>query len=534
MNLGTLDQSIIFAYFAFVFGLAWYVSRGGRKGESEDYFLAGRNLPWFLIGASLFASNIGSEHLVGLASAGARGGLAVGHFEILASLILLLLGWVFVPFYINSGVTTMPEFLDIRYGRSARTYLSVISVIAYVLTKIAVTIFAGAKIFEAVGVDFWMGAGVVVVVTGIYTVIGGLRAVIYTDMIQMFIMLFGSLAVTGISIFKLGGVTEVVATVPDGFFNMWKSINHPDFPWTGIIFGAPILAVWYWCTDQYVVQRVLSAKNITQARRGSIFAGFLKILPLFLFVLPGILATAMASKGLLDLEDPNHALPAIITGVMPIGLKGVVLAGLLAALMSSLSSVFNSCSTLVTYDFYKQWRPKASEKELIIFGQSSTAILVLIGIAWIPFMEYISSDLYNYLQSVQAYISPPIAAVFLLGLFFKRLNQTGAMASLLSGFVLGMGRIPLEINKAKLSGFLHWYADLNFLHFAIFLFIICSTILVVVSLMTAPSTKDLSKVTYDRTKKINFSPAVKKDIALSFGLVAAVGAVWICFSGIFF
>ena len=351
-QLATLDWVVIALYFVLTFAIAiWVTVRERSRDTSTDYFLAGRNIGWFIVGASLFASNIGSEHLVGLAGTGAASGMAVGQFEVLASFALLLLGWVFVPFYLSSGVFTMPEFLERRYSSGARWYLAIVSIIAYVLTKISVTIAAGAIVFEALmGIDFWTGAMIVVVATGIYTVFGGLRAVLYTDMIQMFVLIGGAVAVTLVGLDALGGWGEMVRTAGPGFLDMWKPASDPNFPWTGILFGAPILGVWYWCTDQFIVQRVLSAKDQRDARRGAFFAGYLKLLPVFLFVIPGLVAYSLAQRGLIVLERPDQALPALVAALMPDGLRGVVVAGLLAALMSSLSSVFNSCSTLITWD----------------------------------------------------------------------------------------------------------------------------------------------------------------------------------------
>ena len=366
ISLNNLDVSIIAIYFLVIFVVAWLVTKSEKKNaKSEDYFLGGRDLHWFLIGASLFASNIGSEHLIGLAGSGAAGGVAVAQFEILACFILLLLGWFFVPFYLRSGVVTMPEFLEQRYSGAARMYLSIISVIAYVLTKISITIFAGALVFETIGVEFWHGAFIVVFATGIYTIFGGLKAVIYTDTIQMIIMIGGSILLSLIGLNTIGGWSAMETELPKSFFSMWKSMSHPEFPWTGIIFGAPILGVWYWCTDQFVVQRVLSAKNISHARKGTVFGGFLKLLPLFIFVVPGMIAATLVKTGAMNLESSNHALPSLIGTILPHGLRGLLIAGLLAALMSSLSSVFNSCSTLITYDFYKKIKPETSEKTLL-------------------------------------------------------------------------------------------------------------------------------------------------------------------------
>ncbi len=538
-NFSALDWLVVALYFAVVFGVAWYTSRGKETREtSSGYFLAGRNIGWFVIGASLFASNIGSEHLVGLAGTGAASGVAVGQFEVFACFMLLILGWLFVPFYLKSGVFTMPEFLERRYSTGARWYLAIISIIAYVLTKISVTIAAGAIVFETLmGIDFWTGALVVVIATGIYTVFGGLIAVLYTDMIQMFVFIGGSLFITMAGLNELGGWSVLRETAGSDFFNMWRPMTDPNFPWTGILFGAPILGVWYWCTDQFIVQRVLSASNQDQARRGSIFGGLLKLLPLFLFVIPGVIAYALVQKGKLELATPDQALPTLVGALLPTGMRGIVVAGLLAALMSSLSSVFNSCSTLITWDIYKKLHPEASEKRLVWVGQVATVVLVGFGLLWIPMMKLISGQIYQYLQSVQAYISPPIAAVFLIGIFWKRVNARGAMASLLTGFVLGMGRLIAELNKGSLSGLLYTFADINFLHFALFLFLICTAVLILVSFTApAPADKKLAGLTFatpgQRSTTTDSDPAWRrKDVMWSLALALAVGLIWIYFSG---
>jgi SSS family solute:Na+ symporter len=541
-NFGVLDWSFVAVYFAIIFGVAWYTARGKATREtSSGYFLAGRNIGWFVIGASLFASNIGSEHLVGLAGTGAASGVAVGQFEVLACFMCLILGWVFAPFYLKSGVFTMPEFLERRYSTGARWYLAVVSIIAYVLTKISVTIAAGAIVFEALmGIEFWTGALIVVIATGIYTVFGGLIAVLYTDMMQMFVLVGGAIVVTVIGLAELGGWGVLRETAGSSFFNLWQPITDPNFPWTGILFGAPILGVWYWCTDQFIVQRVLSAPNQDQARRGSIFGGFLKLLPLFIFVIPGVIAYALVQQGKLQLATPDQALPTLVGALLPTGLRGIVVAGLLAALMSSLSAVFNSCSTLITWDIYKKLHPDASEKRLVAVGQISTAALVGFGLLWIPMMKLISGQIYQYLQSVQAYISPPIAAVFLIGIFWKRVNARGAMASLLTGFVLGMGRLIAELNKSSLSGFLYTFADINFLHFALFLFLICTAVLIIVS-FTAPAPSDsrlagLTFATAEHPAAASTTSASdpvwrRKDVMLSVLLALCVGLIWIYFSG---
>ncbi len=549
-----LDYLIIGLYFLIIFGIAAWVSwqQKGKAKDSASYFLGGRNLGWFAIGASLFASNIGSEHLIGLSGAGARGAFPEAQFEILAALILLLLGWVFVPFYIRSGVFTMPEFLEKRYNKGARAYLSIISIISYILTKISFTIFAGALVFEVlIGIPFWTGALITVIATGLYTVFGGLKAVIYTDMIQSIIFILGGLAATWFGLKAIGGWDQVILAIDqnhesaDTFMSLWR---NKDYPWTGVLLGAPILGVWYWCTDQFIVQRVLSAKNISTARKGTIFGGFLKLLPLFIFVFPGIIAYALSQTeypGLFTIENPltgeirsttDAALPALILRVMPVGIKGLIVAGFLAALMSSLSSVFNSTSTLFTIDFYQKWRPEATEKELVRIGQIATLVLVIIGLAWIPFMRALTEGggIYKYLQSVQAYISPPIAAAFLLGILYKRINGRGALLALWTGFILGIGRLVLEFleqsnniqigSKSLLGQLVH----MNFLHYAIFLFVISIMVMIAGSLLKAPNFSpnlDWMKATAtDQSRK--WSPS---ELYGSIALVIAVLAIWIYF-----
>jgi SSS family solute:Na+ symporter len=472
---------------------------------------------------------------VGLAGTGAASGVAVGQFEVLASLILLLLGWVFVPFYLRSGVFTMPEFLERRYSGGARWYLAVVSIIAYVLTKISVTIAAGGVVFEALmGVNFWTGALVVVVATGLYTVIGGLRAVLYTDLLQTFVLVGGSAVVTLTGLRALGGWDAMLAGAGPGFLDMWKPATDPDFPWTGIAFGAPILGVWYWCTDQFIVQRTLAARNLTEARRGTIFAGFLKLLPVFLFVVPGMIAAQLAAQGRLELDRADQALPALVGALLPSGLRGLVVAGLLAALMSSLSGVFNSCSTLITWDIYRKLHPAASERRLVWVGQISTGVLVVFGLLWIPLMELISGQLYQYLQSVQAYIAPPVAAAFLLGILWRRANARGAMAALVLGFVLGMGRLVAELNKASLDGPLRAYAEVNFLHFAAMLFVFCVVVLIVGSLTAPPPRPEqVDGITFGGPRAAPDAEGRAgrgRDLVLSALLVLGVLAMWAYFS----
>ncbi len=537
-QLLAIDYVVLALYFAVIFAIGWYFSR--KERTTTDYFLASRDVAWWAIGASLFSSNIGSEHFIGLAGSGAASGMAVGHFEWLASLIVMLLGWVFVPFYLRSNVYTMPEFLERRYNSACRTYLASISLIAYIFTKIAVAIFAGAIVLKAVlGWGMWQSSLALVIATGIYTVAGGLAAVIYTEVIQTVVLVAGALVLAFLGLEKIGGWSGLQASVPPDFFHMMKSSTDKDFPWTGIFFGAPILGIWYWCTDQVIVQRTLSAKNIEHARGGTILAGFLKILPVVMLVVPGMIARVLYPEDIA--KDSNAAFPLMVSRLMPPGLQGVMIAAMLAALMSSLSAVFNSSSTIFTMDFYKKLRPEASEKHLVNVGRVATLIMVALSLLWIPFMGRISSQLYVYLQSVQAYVSPPIAAVFLLGIAWRRINAQGALASLLVGFVLGAVRFILEVVYAgeTLTGFLGFFVGMNFLHFAVLMFAICVTVLVGVSLLTpAPTDDKVAGLTLqtpsDAALSPDFEPAspASKKINLVFTaiLIVIILSLWYVFA----
>ena len=523
----------------FFIGLGYIIWRviNQKQDSPEQYFLAGRNLGWFVIGASIFASNIGSEHIVGLAGTAANSGMVMGHYE-LHSWIILLLGWFFVPFYLNSTVFTMPEFLEKRFSESSRWILTIITLVSYVLTKVSVTVYAGAVVFETLmGIEFWSGALLIVLITGCYTILGGLRAVIYTDALQAMVLIVGSITISVIGLLKIGGWGNLVSVVEPTHFNMFLPSDHPDFPWIGMVFAPPIIGIWYWCTDQYIVQRVLSAKNVSEARKGTIFAGYLKLLPIFMFFIPGLIAYAMTKTGQLSYGSSDQVFPTLVRELLPSGIRGLVAGGLLAALMSSLSSVFNSCSTLFTMDIYKKLYPETDEKKLVFVGRIATGIVVLSGILWIPFIKVVSgAGLYTYLQSVQAYIAPPIASVFLLGLFWSRINASGALAALVGGFIAGMIRLGLEIKKSTLTVDGIWYqiADLNFLYFAIFSFLTCVVVLIAVSMLTPPP--DLEKInglTYDTSKKnIAKTDHPKSDKINSYIILAILALILIYFSPI--
>jgi len=581
-TLQTVDWIIIAAYFALILGLAWWVIKKS-KNTSTDYFLAGRHLGWFVIGASIFASNIGSEHLVGLAGSGATDGVAMAHYE-LHAWCLLVLGWVMVPFYMRSKVFTMPEFLERRFSSTARTVLSLISLVAYVLTKIAVGIFAGGIVFSVLlpdlsflGMDsFWVGSILVIVFTGIYTILGGLRAVAYTDTVQTIILVVGSILVTIFGLQALGGWSELKAIAGSEMFNLWKPLVphgvastwapvkeagrmawyfNDNYPWLGMLFCAPIIGLWYWTTDQYIVQRALGAPDEKEARRGAIAAAFLKLLPVFIFIIPGIICFALAKSGKVAVlraeifdssghilrDQAQKAFPLLVAHVLPVGVRGLVVAGLLAALMSSLAGVFNASSTLFTMDFYARLRPGASQQRLVWIGRSATAVMVLIGLAWIPVIRG-GKGLYDYLQGVQAYLAPPIFVVFFLGVFSKRMNSKGCLAALITGFALGIFRLavdtPVKLFHAKYAeGSFFWIVNhIFFQYYSLLIFLVSVAVMVVVSRLTGePSTDKIRGLTFATTteeqKKASRATWSWGDVAASVLVILGILAAYLYFRG---
>jgi len=503
--LGTLDWAIIALYFLILLGIVYWTSR--RNESTDDYFLAGRNVGWFAIGASLFASNIGTEHFVGLAGAGASTGMAMAHWE-LHAWVMIMLGWVFVPFYYKSGVSTMPEFLERRFGSTTRWILSLVSLAAYVLTKVSVTVYAGAIVFQTLLPDtfgspenaFWVGAIATVTLTGLYTIFGGLRAVLFTDCAQAFVLIVGSALLTWFGLKELGGWSELQAFASEDVakFALWRPLDDPDFPWLGILMASPIIGIWYWCTDQYIVQRTLAARNLQTARRATIWGGFLKIWPVMIFLVPGLIGAALHEKGVIQIpvnDDGNiigdQVYPTMVAAMLPVGLRGLVIGGMLAALMSSLSSLFNSSASLFTLDVYKKIKPEASEQQLVFVGRMATLTVVALGILWIPIMARLAGNegVYKYLQNVQGYLAPPITAVFLLGLFYPRTNSAGAITGLIVGFILGMGKLTIETlcSGADVEpSILTFIGSINFTYMSGILFAISVALVLAVSHATSP------------------------------------------------
>jgi solute:Na+ symporter, SSS family len=589
----TLDWVVVAGYFALLLGLSWWVILQ-KNDTSQDFFLAAHSLGWFVVGASIFASNIGSEHLVGLAGSGATDGVAMAHYE-LHAWCLLVLGWMLVPFYMRSRVFTMPQFLERRFSPASRYVLSIISLIAYVVTKIAVGIFAGGVVFEALlpemhfaGLDgFWIGSILVLAITGLYTTLGGFRAVAYTEALQTIILIIGSALVTYYGLEKIGGWSELREVVDSDMFNLWKPIvpegiestwspvseknsageivkqawyfSFPShYPWIGMLLCAPIIGLWYWCTDQYIVQRALGAPNQTEARRGTIFAGYLKLLPVFIFIIPGLICWGLIQKinageitdldfsGMLNadgsIRDSGQSFPMMVKEVLPVGIRGLVVAGLLAALMSSLAGVFNACATLFTIDLYAKYKPNATEAQLVRTGRIATIVMVLIGMAWIPIIRG-HHGLYDYLQSVQGYLAPPIFVVFFLGVFWKRMNAQGCLAALLVGFAVGLFRLAVD-TPAKIdpkfayeTGSFLWIVNqIYFQYFSILIFFVSTATMIVVSYMTRePDYARISGLTYgtltDEDRASTRSSWSGLDLATSVGLMVLIVAAYLYFRG---
>jgi SSS family solute:Na+ symporter len=485
-----IDLLVLVAYLIIVLSLGFYYSRRSDENYS-DYFLAGRNIGWFTVGISIFATNISSEHFIGLAGSGSTRGLAVGQFELMAIFTLIFLGWILAPIYLKSDVVTVPEFLEKRFDRKIRKLFAGFSIAIYIFTKILVSLFAAGLLFYKIfGLNIYASSIIIILITGLYSVTGGASAVMRTQLFQGIILILGAVILSVFGLNAVGGFSGLEAKLPADFFNMFKTIQDPDFPWTGILFGAPIIAFWYWCTDQYIVQRLFSAKSINDARRGTLLAAFLKVLPIFILVLPGLIAVALYPE-----IKGDEAYSALVAGdLLPIGLKGIVVAGLLAAIMSSLAGAFNSTAVLFTNDFYKIRNPQANERKLVLVGRLTTTAVVVIAILIVPLVKIISSQIYLFLQSVQAFVSPPITAVFLFGLFSKKINARTAFITLIVGETIGFSRLLIEILVnlgVQLHPALVWILGINFLHFAIFLFVVSLTLIFVLNYYSVRVTNEL-------------------------------------------
>jgi SSS family solute:Na+ symporter len=544
-----LDWFVIVLFALGMIVTVWLSMR--KKNESgKDYFLSGRDANWLQIGSSIFSSNIGSEHLVGLAGAGFITGMAMAHWEMHAYWILVL-GWVFVPLYDRMKVFTMPEFLELRFSRGSRNVLSLVTMASLVLTKIAATIYAGDVVIRTLlNVDhitlfgnqidvFWAIALGLALTTGLYTVFGGMRVIMYTAVLQSPVLIFGSVCILYMGLRVLGN-----GSIIDGWHTTLKAVGDnvhlirsnkdPDWPWLAILPGSAMIGFWYWCTDQYIVQRVLAGKNQQESRRGTILAGFFKLTPVFIFLVPGMIAFALTQTPSAHFTtNGDAAYTSLVAQILPHGLRGMVACGMIVALMASLGSKFNASATLFTMDFYREWFPNSSGKTEVFVGRVATAVIVFVGICWVLVIKmYLKMPLYEYLQNVQGYLSPAIAVMFILGVFWKRATAPAALCSFIAGVVAGFGRLALDlimrgdkdavsalkldffhekitqaqfdagmgVIRAKYNGLMFDLWNIHWLYFAEWLFIVCAVLMIVISLMTkAPDPKTIKYTWYGAT-----------------------------------
>ncbi|XP_016105279.1 sodium/glucose cotransporter 5 [Sinocyclocheilus grahami] len=522
------DIIVIGAYFLLNVAVGIWSSCRVSRNTLSGYFLAGRDMAWWPIGASLFASSEGSGLFIGLAGTGAAGGIAVAGFEWNATYVLLALAWIFVPVYVSSGIITMPEYLGRRFGgERIRIYLSALSLMLSVFTKISTDLYSGALFVQVcLGWNLYLSTVLMLVITALYTIAGGLAAVIYTDTLQTFIMIIGAVILTITAFNKIGGYSNLESAYlkavpskiipnttchlprPDAM-HLFRDPVHGDLPWPGMTLGLTILATWYWCTDQVIVQRSLSAKNLSHAKGASIFASYLKMLPMIFIILPGMISRALYpdTVACVDPEEcvkvcgaevgcSNIAFPKLVIELMPSGLRGLMIAVMMAALMSSLTSIFNSSSTLFTMDIWKKYRRGASEKELLLVGRIVTVILVVISVVWIPILQSANSgQLYVYIQSVTSYLAPPVTAIFVMAVFWKRTNEAGAFWGLMVGLAVGLTRMVLEfVFPPPRCGVFDpapsVLRSVHYLHFAIILCALTVIVVVVISLLTPPPTDE--------------------------------------------
>ncbi|MGB7747414.1 MAG: sodium:solute symporter [Verrucomicrobiia bacterium] len=559
----------------------WFSMR--KKNESgKDYFLSGRDANWLQIGSSIFSSNIGSEHLVGLAGAGFATGMAMAHWEMHAYWILVL-GWVFVPLYDRMKVFTMPEFLELRFSRGSRNVLSLLTMASLVLTKIAATIYAGDVVIRTLlNVDhinifgyqidvFWAIALGLAFTTGLYTVFGGMRVIMYTAVLQSPVLIFGSVCILFMGLRVLGhgnlidGWHATLTTVGDNV-HLVRSIHDPDWPWLAILPGSAIIGFWYWCTDQYIVQRVLAGKNQQESRRGTILAGFFKLTPVFIFLVPGMIAFALTkTPGVGFSTNGDAAYTSLVAQILPHGLRGMVACGMIVALMASLGSKFNASATLFTMDFYREWYPNASGKTEVFVGRIATATIVFVGICWVLVIKNLHMPLYLYLQNVQGYLSPAIAVLFGLGVFWKRATAPAAVWAFVIGMLAGFGRLALDlimrndadaVSKLKVdhyhgvitqvqydtgmaairathNGLMFDLWNIHWLYYCEGLFVLTALLMVIISLMTkAPDPKTIKYTWYGATAEEKAATKASwnaLDVVLSLIVVGCVVLFYIKF-----
>jgi SSS family solute:Na+ symporter len=575
-----LDWFVIALFGLGMIATVWYSMR--KKNESgKDYFLSGRDANWLQIGSSIFSSNIGSEHLVGLAGAGFLTGMAMAHWE-MHGWIILILGWVFVPLYDRMKIFTMPEFLELRFSRGSRNVLSLLTMASLVLTKIAATIYAGDVVIRTLlNVDhidlfghqidvFWAIALGLAATTGLYTIFGGMRVIMYTAVLQTPVLIFGSVCILYMGLHVLGhgslaeGWNATLTAVGDNV-HLIRSNKDPEWPWLAILPGSAMIGFWYWCTDQYIVQRVLAGKNQQESRRGCILAGFFKLTPVFIFLVPGMIAFALTQNPSASFNTSGDAAyTSLVAQILPHGLRGMVACGMIVALMASLGSKFNASATLFTMDFYREWYPNASGRTEVLVGRIATAAIVFVGICWVLVIKSLHTNLYLYLQNVQGYLSPAIAVLFGLGVFWKRATAPAALWSFVVGMIGGFARLAADlvmrndsetVSKLKQQlyhgaitldqynagiapihakfGLLFDFWNIFWLYYCEWLFLFTAALMIIISLLTkAPDPKTVKYTYYGATPEEKAATRASwnaMDVVLSLIVVGTIVLFYIKF-----
>jgi len=535
LTIPVLDLVVIILYLIGIMVVGIMATRK-QKLTSDNYFLAGRGLKWGMIGAALFASNISTIHLVGLAASGYNEGLVWGNFEWMATFTLILLGLVFAPFYFRSRISTLPEFLERRYSPGSRTFLAFMAIIGALFIHIGMSMYAGAAVFKQFfGIDVYTSILIISIITAIYTVLGGLKAVVVTETLQTVLLLFGAVLVTIFAMMALpdhgiNSIAEFKEAIRPDQLSMIRTDNSTGLAWYAVLFGYPVLGVWYWCSDQTIVQRVLGAKTQRDAQLGPLFAGLLKILPVFFLVLPGVIAYVLFKDQIG--ADSNQTLPVLISELIPTGLKGLISAGLLAALMSTIAAALNSSATLVAVDIVKRVKPDTSDVKQVKIGRVAAIVVMILAMLWSTQGGRYSS-IFEAINAIAANLAPPVTTVFLLGVFWRRGTKQAALATLIFGFTLGAIAFMVDL---PLFGDIKVITDgwgIPFMMQAVYLFLICATLYIIVSLLTPPpDPKSIDGLTWENPLQVIFHgklTGLSDPRALAAGLFILMGILYIIF-----
>jgi SSS family solute:Na+ symporter len=512
--MGIIDLIVIGCYFALILCVGFYVVRKQKQNVSS-YFLAGRSLPWVVIGAALFASNISTTQIVGLSSSGFKDGLVWGNFEWMAVFTLLMLSFIFVPFYFRSQIRTLPEFLEKRFDPVSRSILAVIAILTALFVHIGISLYAGAVVFKTFfGIDIWVSIAIISVLTASYTIAGGLRAVVFTETLQAIILIGGCLLLTIMAVLKLpsAGVHNLAEfkqhLTPTHFAMIQGRNSAVGLSWFAVLLGYPVLGIWYWCADQTIVQRVLGARSLDDARKGPLFAGFLKLLPVFIMVLPGIIAAVLLAG---RIKDPNETYPMLISTLLPVGLRGLVTASLLAGLMSVVASALNSSATLVSLDIVGRLKTGLTENQQVWTGKIAAGVVMVFAILWSPMVAKFDS-IFVAINQVLSCIAPPVSAVFLLGVLWKRGTAKAARATLITGIILGILVFLIDFPVIGTQRMLTNNLGIHFMMQAWWLFVICCSVFVGVSLLTTPPKEEQVKYCFTFKGTVGMGPVVSTKV----------------------